>query len=101
MEVTWIKSLILRIKKWAPENLNSSEHSYMEQKKVRWLLLLKVLLGVPWWLSGLKIWWCHCCGVGLILAWEISHAGGKAKKKKEIYIYIENYTIGLLFKINW
>ena len=21
-------------------------------------------LGVPWWLSGLSLWYCHCCGSG-------------------------------------
>ena len=26
----------------------------------------KTLLGVPWWLSGLRIWHCHCCGPGLM-----------------------------------
>ena len=22
----------------------------------------KMYFGVPWWLSGLRIWHCHCCG---------------------------------------
>ena len=32
-----------------------------------WLGLLKKIkfsVGVPWWLSGLRIWHCHCCGSG-------------------------------------
>lgn len=28
--------------------------------------LLKVSMGVLLWLIGLRIWWCHCCGEGLI-----------------------------------
>ena len=27
-------------------------------------VLYKQVLGVPWWLSGLRIWHCHCCGLG-------------------------------------
>ena len=32
------------------------------------LLIFKELLkiGTPWWLSRLRIWQCHCCGVGSI-----------------------------------
>ena len=41
----------------------------------------KVTAGVPWWPSGLRIWCCHCCGSGLILAWEIPYAMGMANKK--------------------
>ena len=42
---------------------------------------------VSWWLSGLKIWHCPCCGsgrcrgAGLIPALELLHATGVTKKK--------------------
>ena len=42
-------------------------------------------MGVPWWFIVL-IWHCHCCGSGhcggegLILAWELLHDMGMAKK---------------------
>ena len=37
---------------------------------------------VPWWLSRLRIWHCHCCGSGpWALAWELLHATGVAKNK--------------------
>ena len=36
---------------------------------------------VPWWLSRSRIYLCHCCGVGLIHAWELPCAKGMAKKK--------------------
>ena len=45
--------------------------------------------GAPSWLRGLKIRHCYCrgsgynCGVGWILAWEIPHATGMARKKKK------------------
>ena len=26
--------------------------------------IFKTLRGVPWWLRGLRIWHCHCCGTG-------------------------------------
>ena len=41
-------------------------------------------LGVPWWLSGLRIWCCHWCGVGVhSLDWEHLHATDMGKKKKK------------------
>ena len=38
-----------------------------------------LVLGVPWWLSGLGIWCCHCCGVGSVPGFETStcYRGGK------------------------
>ena len=41
--------------------------------------------GVPWWLSGLRIWRCHCCGTGSIPGSRTSHAASTSKKegKKE------------------
>ena len=42
-------------------------------------------LGVPWWLSGLGIWHCHCCGsggTGLIPGPEVSACCGLSQKKK-------------------
>ena len=45
---------------------------------------------VPLWLSRLRIWWCHCCGTGLIPGLETSpcRSGGpppgqKKEKRKE------------------
>ena len=35
--------------------------------------------GVPWWLSRLRIWHCHCSGFGF-LSRELKHAAGMAKK---------------------
>ena len=29
-------------------------------------VMQKIKPGVPWWLSGLRIWHCPCCGAGLI-----------------------------------
>ena len=47
------------------------------------------LLGVPWWLSGLRIWCCYCCGSGCCCGrdsipglGELPHVRGTAKKKK-------------------
>ena len=49
--------------------------------------------GVPWWLSGLRIWHCHYCGsvaamAGVqSLAWEFPYAAGASNfflKKSEI-----------------
>ena len=48
-------------------------------------------MGVPWWLSRLRIWHCQCCGlgrccgVGLIPIPGVSmcHRHGQKKKKKK------------------
>lgn len=48
-------------------------------------------LGIPFWLSGLRIWWCrccsmgHCCDVGLISASGTSpcHRHGQKKGKNK------------------
>ena len=39
-------------------------------------------MGVPWWLSKLRIWHCHCCGTGLIPGQELTHALGTTKNKE-------------------
>ena len=31
-------------------------------------------IGVPWWLSGLRIWCCHCYGLGWISGPKLMHA---------------------------
>ena len=43
-------------------------------------------LGVPWWLSGLKIQWCHCCGSGPCPGTGTSacHRWGKTKQNNSI-----------------
>ena len=40
--------------------------------------------GVPWWLSGLRFWLCHCCGMGSILGPGTSTFAGTDKKKLKI-----------------
>ena len=52
-----------------------------------WLLFFfKQNLGVPWWLSGLRTWCCHCCslghcpGMGLISRLGISTCHGYGQK---------------------
>ena len=40
------------------------------------LLVDNALPGVPWWLSGLRIWHCHCCGAALIPGSGTSHVVG-------------------------
>ena len=55
-------------------------------------------------LSGLRIEFCHGCGVGLQLhlirplTWELPYAAGEAKKKKERKKFLKN--IMLKIKIN-
>lgn len=29
------------------------------------IVFINRFTGVPWWDSGLRIWWFYCCGVGL------------------------------------
>ena len=49
-------------------------------------LLKTKIQGVPWWCSDLRIWGCHCCGLGLIPGpgTFTCHGHGQKKKKKEI-----------------
>ena len=50
---------------------------------------LKIVLRVPWWLSGLRMQCCHCCGsgyccgVGSIPGLGISACSGWGQKKKK------------------
>ena len=39
--------------------------------------------GVPWWLSRLRIWHCHCCGLGSIPGPGTSACWGNSQKKKK------------------
>ena len=67
-------------------------------------------MAVPLWHIGLRIQYCHCscsgccCGVGFILAWELSHAMGvakkKKKKKKKIQVKINETKSYFFAKIN-
>ena len=43
--------------------------------------VFKVIKGVPWWLSGLRIRHCHCCGMGLIPGLGTFTGHGHSKKK--------------------
>ena len=58
--------------------------------RVRELVKKQPTLSVPWWLSGLRIWHCHCygssccCGAGSIPGQGIyAYQGHTAKKKKK------------------
>lgn len=70
----WYLSECLECLDWTPDSLHF--------KKLQWN-------GVPWWLSGLHIWHCHCGGSGYscdgdsISGLELPCAMGSAKKKKE------------------
>ena len=48
-------------------------------------------MGVPWWLSVLRIWHCHCSGLGSVpgLGTSTCHRHNqKRKEKKETTLYI-------------
>lgn len=45
-------------------------------------VIKNVIPGVPWWPSGLRIRYCCCCGLGLILGSGISKCCGRGQKKK-------------------
>ena len=47
------------------------------------MLLCIPLEGVPWCLSGLRTWRCHCCGAGSISGPGTSACRGHGQKKKE------------------
>ena len=51
------------------------------------LLSCKNALGVPWWLSGLRIWHGHCCGVCLIPGPGTSACRGSGQKNKRDALY--------------
>ena len=38
---------------------------------------------IPWWLSRLRIWCCHCCGSGVTAAVQVPQVWAKKKKKKK------------------
>ena len=55
------------------------------------------VLGVPWWLSGLKIQHCHCCGTGRYcggvgsipgLGTPVCHGCGKKHKACMMFYFI-------------
>lgn len=53
-------------------------------------LIQKAAMGVPWWLSGLRIWRCHSCGRSLLPdpgASECPWHGQKKKKSREHLIH--------------
>ena len=54
------------------------------------ILIMKYNSGVPWWLSGLRIWHCHCCGSGSIPGQGTSsclRCGKKKEKRKRNLIH--------------
>ena len=54
-------------------------------------------MGVPWWFSGLRIWRCHCCGLGHCCGTcSISGLGISAccrSGQKNKYIYKRNRAL--------
>ena len=49
------------------------------------LTILKNLqIGVPQWLSGLRTWYCHCCGTGSISSPGTSACHGRGWKQKDV-----------------
>lgn len=50
---------------------------------VNYLELYKMLSGVPWWISGLRIQHCHFCGLGSIHGPGTSAWCGCGKKTKK------------------
>ena len=65
------------------------------------LLHENYFLGVPWWLSVLRIWCCHCCGSGYFYGTglkfrEILHASGAVKKN---FLQVK-YDAEICFKNN-
>ena len=46
-------------------------------------ILNHCILGIPWWLSGLRIQCCLCCGTGSVPGTELLRATGLTKKKKK------------------
>ena len=62
-------------------------------------MLSEVLL----WHSGLRIWCPHCCGSGSCeawsrsLAWELPHASGEVKKKKNKKVITFMHLCGWVF----
>ena len=59
-------------------------------------------IGVPWWLSALRIWHCHCCGSGYSCgAGSIPGPGtftccGNGKKRIKYINKRNNYVIRIL-----
>ena len=43
--------------------------------------------GVPWWLSRIRIWCCHCCGMSLIPVLGTSTCHGR-DQKKELFLEV-------------
>ena len=52
--------------------------------------------GAPWWLSGLRIQHCHCCGTGSIPGLGNLQIRGKKKKKAAPLIRFPSFLQGLL-----
>ena len=46
--------------------LNAFKHFNMLIKMLNYIILKAAYARVPLWLSGLRIWCYHCCGMGLI-----------------------------------
>ena len=54
------------------------------------------IIGVPWWLSGLRIWHYHCYGMGSVPGpRELLHAkhGQKKKEKKFLFLLVRKILI--------
>ena len=64
-------------------------------------------MGVPWWLSGLRLWHCHCCGCGYCCDSGLIPGLGnsaccrysqkKKKEKRSIISTLEELSVWELF----
>ena len=73
--------LIIHNKVYENQQTSSRRNQVLSRNTAR-------ILGVPWYLSGLRTWHCHCCGSGcccgadLIPGMEISACPGGGQKNK-------------------
>ena len=69
-----------------------------------WSISSKFVLGIPWWLSGFRIWLCHCCGsdhccgVCLIPGPGTSACCGSSSPQKNGLSFL---AFGCLFSFYW
>ena len=84
VKIVWLKCLHIAIqnknynqKYFSISTLCSELTSYLSTCTES--IVITQTLGVPWWLSRLRIWHCHCCSIGLT---GTSTSCGFKKKKK-------------------
>ena len=59
-----------------------TEKPQTRRRYVQMMTLIDCHAGVPWWLSRLRTWHCHCCGGGLISGLGTCACHGCGQKKK-------------------